>query len=116
SLGSVVTNGIQDVSAFLPILGTEQCESHCCLGMDRGFLYVAATPLSIFGSLGIIKAGLVTLIISIDVPRFRGPRLLDNAGFSPPGLLKQLTYIRDDDDSIYVAEQNVRTMLRQHRV
>ncbi|KAJ6530224.1 hypothetical protein B0H19DRAFT_1006361, partial [Mycena capillaripes] len=116
ALGSVVTSGIQDISAFLPILGTDQCETHCCLGMDRGFWYVAAAPLSIFGSLGIIKAGLVTLIISIDVPGFRGPRLLQNAGFSPPGILKQLTYILDDDDSIYVAEQNIRSLLRQNRV
>ncbi|KAJ7928177.1 hypothetical protein B0H13DRAFT_1007208, partial [Mycena leptocephala] len=116
ALGSVVTNGIQDISAFLPILGTDQCETHCCQGIDRGFWYVAATPLSIFGSLGIIKAGLVTLIISIDIPGFRGPRLLHNAGFSPPGLLRQLTYVLDDDDSIYVAEENVRSMLRQHRV
>jgi hypothetical protein len=84
--------------------------------MDRGFWYVAATPVSIFGSLGIIKAGLVTLIISIDIPGFRGPRYLHNAGFSPPGLLKQLTYVLDDDDSIYVAEQNIRSLLRQHRV
>jgi hypothetical protein len=84
--------------------------------MDRGFWYVAATPVSIFGSLGIIKAGFVTLIISIDIPGFRSPRYLHNAGFSPPGLLKQLTYILDDNDSIYVAEQNIRSLLRQHRV
>jgi hypothetical protein len=115
-LGSVFTNGIQDISAFLPILGTDQCEMHCCLGMDRGYWYVAATPLSIFGSLGILKAGLVTLIISIDIPKIRGPRLLRNAGFSPSGMLKQLTYVLDDDDSIYVAEQNIRSILRQHRV
>ncbi|KAJ7885529.1 hypothetical protein B0H14DRAFT_2279077, partial [Mycena olivaceomarginata] len=74
------------------------------------------TFLSIFGSLGIIKAGLVTLIISIDIPGFRGPRYLRNAGFSPPGLLKQLTYVLDADNSIYVAEQNIRSLLRQHRV
>ncbi|KAJ7105827.1 hypothetical protein C8R44DRAFT_554295, partial [Mycena epipterygia] len=112
-LGPVVVNGIQDVSAFLPLLGTDQCERHVSQGLERGFWYVAGTPLSIFGSLGIIKAGLATLVISIDSDfRFcRGPRLLHNAGFSPTGILKQLTYAFDTDDSIYVAEQKIRSLL-----
>lgn len=114
-LGSVVVNGIQDVSAFLPLLGTDQCESHSTEGLERGFWYVAATPLSIFGSLGILKAGFITLILSIDIPRFRGPRLIHNAGFAPDGLLNHLMYVNDTDDSISVAEQKVRTILEGRR-
>ncbi|KAJ7243548.1 hypothetical protein C8J57DRAFT_1027381, partial [Mycena rebaudengoi] len=110
--GALLVNGIQDVSAFLPILGTDQCERHSLVGIERGFLYVAGTPLSIFGSLGILKAGLATLIISIDHPLFHGPRLMHNAGFSPAGMLKQLTYAHDRDDSLYVAEQSLRSILQ----
>ncbi|KAJ7310104.1 hypothetical protein DFH08DRAFT_718969 [Mycena albidolilacea] len=87
ALGSVVVNGIQDVVAFSPILGTDQCERHSTQGLARVFWYVVGTPLSIFGSLGIIKAALFTLVISIDTPRFRGPQLLQNAGFAPENIL-----------------------------
>ncbi|KAJ7349019.1 hypothetical protein DFH08DRAFT_133764 [Mycena albidolilacea] len=56
-LGPVVVNG-------LPILGTDQCEKHSTKGLERGYFYVAATPMSIFGSLGILKAGLITLVLA----------------------------------------------------
>ena len=53
--GDVATSGVQDVSAILPLLGTEQCERHIACAMERGYFYVAGTPVSIFGSLGIVK-------------------------------------------------------------
>ncbi|KAJ6503571.1 hypothetical protein C8R45DRAFT_787237, partial [Mycena sanguinolenta] len=112
-LGPVLINGIQDVSAFLPLLGTEQCEIHSTQGLARGFWYVVATPLSIFGSLGIIKAGLVTLVISIDGPWFHGPRLLRNAGFSSDGILELLTYASDTKESRYVAEDKLAAILEE---
>ncbi|KAJ7573787.1 hypothetical protein C8J56DRAFT_981571, partial [Mycena floridula] len=58
SVGTTLVSGIQDISAFLPIIGTEQCERHIGSALDSGFLYAAATPLSMFGSLGIIKASI----------------------------------------------------------
>ncbi|KAJ7938883.1 hypothetical protein B0H13DRAFT_2301087 [Mycena leptocephala] len=56
--------GIQDISAFLPIIGTEKCECHVGEALEGGFLYAAAAPLTLFGSLGIIKAGVAILCAS----------------------------------------------------
>ncbi|KAJ7439788.1 hypothetical protein FB451DRAFT_1301492 [Mycena latifolia] len=81
----VTTSGIQDVSAFLPLLGTEQCEEHVSCALERGFFYAAGAPMSIFGSLGIIKAGFTALWVSLDIWWFHGPRQLRNAGFHPKG-------------------------------
>ncbi|KAF9259917.1 hypothetical protein L218DRAFT_630707 [Marasmius fiardii PR-910] len=62
NFGDTLSGGIQDISALLPLLGTEQCERHAGSALDKGFLYAAATPLSIFGSLGVAKTAYVTLI------------------------------------------------------
>lgn len=67
SVGSTIARGIQDVSAFLPLIGTEQCEKQTGSALTRGYLYAAAAPLSIFGSLGIVKAGISILICSISI-------------------------------------------------
>ncbi|KAJ7573299.1 hypothetical protein C8J56DRAFT_983546 [Mycena floridula] len=65
SVGTTLVSGIQDISAFLPIIGTEQCEKHIGSALDGGFMYAAATPLSMFGSLGIIKASIAMLVSSL---------------------------------------------------
>ncbi|KAJ6597480.1 hypothetical protein DFH09DRAFT_1022849 [Mycena vulgaris] len=80
--GASLVSGIQDISAFLPIIGTEQCERHVGEALTGGFLYAAATPLSMFGSLGIVKASAAILVASIS-PRFA--RMLGDAGFRLEG-------------------------------
>ncbi|KAJ7039905.1 hypothetical protein C8F04DRAFT_914960, partial [Mycena alexandri] len=112
----VTTSGIQDISALLPLLGTDQCERHTSGALDRGFSYVAATPLSIFGSLGIVKAGFATLWASVDIPIFHGPKQMRNAGFQPVGMIKQITHISEAEDSAYVAEARLRTILDQYPI
>ena len=111
--GDVATSGIQDVSAILPLLGTEQCERHISCAMERGFLYAAATPMSVFGSLGIVKAGFATLWVSLEGGKFHGPRQLRNAGFYPTGVVEKLTYEFDTNESIYIAESRIRDILHQ---
>lgn len=113
--GDVATSGVQDVAAILPLLGTEQCERHIACAMERGFFYVAGTPISIFGSLGIVKAGFSVLWASLDVGKFHGPRQLRNAGFYPTGTIHKLTYEFDTNESIYVAENRIRNILHQYR-
>ena len=58
SVGATLTGGIQDVSALLPLLATDQCEAHASSALTEGYLYIAATPMSLFGSLGLARAGL----------------------------------------------------------
>ncbi|KAJ7239689.1 hypothetical protein C8J57DRAFT_1372419 [Mycena rebaudengoi] len=80
--GASLVSGIQDISAFLPIIGTEQCEKHVGEALAGGFLYAAATPLSIFGCLGIVKASAAILVVSISS---RFAQMLADAGFKLPG-------------------------------
>ncbi|KAJ7473421.1 hypothetical protein FB451DRAFT_1249219 [Mycena latifolia] len=82
SVGTSLVSGIQDISAFLPIIGTDQCEKHVGEALDGGFLYAAATPLSMFGSLGIVKASTAILVASIS-PRFA--QMLADSGFKLEG-------------------------------
>ncbi|KAF5343865.1 hypothetical protein D9758_015882 [Tetrapyrgos nigripes] len=83
NFGNTITSGVQEISALLPLLGTEQCEEHVSSGLTRGYFYVAATPLSIFGSLGLARAAFKTLVASISIPswNFHGARILADAGF-----------------------------------
>ncbi|KAJ7580084.1 hypothetical protein C8J56DRAFT_1058396 [Mycena floridula] len=66
TFGATITDGIQDISALLPLLGTDQCSLHVGSGLTGGFLYPQASILSLFGSLGIVKAGITILIASIS--------------------------------------------------
>jgi hypothetical protein len=82
-----LTGGIQDVSATLPLLGTEQCEEHVSSALTNDHLYGAASPVSLFGSLGEPGSKLFspasTLIFatwSLD-----GAQALFNMGFQPQG-------------------------------
>ncbi|KAJ7080466.1 hypothetical protein C8R44DRAFT_536701, partial [Mycena epipterygia] len=80
--GTSLVSGIQDISAFLPIIGTEQCEKHVGEALNGGFLYAAATPLSLFGCLGIVKASAAILCASVS-PRLA--QMLADAGFKLEG-------------------------------
>ncbi|KAF8983471.1 hypothetical protein BDQ17DRAFT_1316098, partial [Cyathus striatus] len=89
-VGSTLTNGIQDISALLPLIGTEQCEKHIGSALERGYIYAAATPMSIFGALGLARAGLKTAIAGIHVSfgnsfTFCGATKLADMGFSASG-------------------------------
>ena len=48
SFRGTLTGGIQDISALLPLLGTEQCEDHVSSALTKGYIYAAATPISLF--------------------------------------------------------------------
>ncbi|KAJ3535205.1 hypothetical protein NMY22_g6592 [Coprinellus aureogranulatus] len=112
----VATGGIQDVSALLPLLGTEQCESLVTSALQKGSLYAAAAPMSIFGSLGIVKAGFVVLWGSINHWVFRGPKLLRNAGFTPTGVGELLIDAAEGDCARSVAEEKLLRHLFKKRI
>ncbi|KAJ7576631.1 hypothetical protein C8J56DRAFT_870423 [Mycena floridula] len=95
NFGDTLTSGIQEVSALLPLLGTEQCERYTGSALDRGYIYAAATPLSIFGSLGIVKAAFVTLLGTITRP-FNGARWLSDTGFGNSGSVASLLELNYD--------------------
>ncbi|KAF8815145.1 hypothetical protein BYT27DRAFT_7004237, partial [Phlegmacium glaucopus] len=84
-IGSTLTGGIQDIAAILPLLGTEQCEIQVSSALTRGYLYAAATPMSIFGSLGMVRAGFKTLVACFSFRDIEGAKILGNMGFEPRG-------------------------------
>ncbi|RXW25380.1 hypothetical protein EST38_g462 [Candolleomyces aberdarensis] len=112
----LATSGIQDVAALLPLLGTGQCERLVTSALQRGLLHAAATPMSIFGSLGIAKAGFVVLWGSTDFRWFHGPSLLRNAGFAPSGIGELLVHVAEDHRHLYAAEDKVRCILAKKRI
>src|SRR6201986_4758531 len=115
SFGGTLTAGIQDISALLPLLGTEQCEDHVSSALTKGYLYASATPMSIFGSLGMAKAGFKTLVASINIPRFGfiGAERLSYSGFKPSGANISLIMLDPNDDGHYLLETRVDSMLKE---
>ena len=129
-LGTTLAGGVQDIAALLPLIGTDQCEKHVGSALEGGYLYAAATPLSIFGSLGIVKIGISILISSISIPklsvsfnpklsmafrgrRWLGARLLDNAGFKPVGAVAPLIAM---DKKRYKAETLLVEILKEKHI
>jgi len=98
TIGGTLISGIQEISALLPLLGTEQCEDHIASAHSKGYLYAAVTPMSIFGSLGMVRAGFKALVASCDVPGLGivGAQKLADMGFKPQG--KNLSFIMFDND------------------
>lgn len=115
SIGGTITTGIQDISALLPLLGTEQCEQHIGSALADGFLYAAATPLSIFGSLGMARAGFKALVASISIPTWRivGAEKLLHAGFTPTGKNLSLIMMDPDHTERHLAETRLDVLLEE---
>lgn len=134
SVGGTLAGGIQDVSAILPLIGTEQCEKHVGSALTGGYLYAATTPLSIFGSLGIVKAGITILFSSISIylphisisvrgngpsakylgrRKWLGGKLLKDAGFQLTGTVAPLIGM---DGHRFKAETRLVEMLEENHL
>ena len=70
-----LTGGIQDIAAILPLLDT----------YTRISLRSSSTYLAIFGSLGVVIAGLKTLAACFLFGDIEGARILGNMGFELQG-------------------------------
>jgi uncharacterized membrane protein (DUF2068 family) len=114
--GTTLVSGIQDISGFLPIIGTEQCEKYVGEALERGFLAAAATPLSMFGTIGIVKATAAIFITSVSS---RWAAIFANAGFKLEGSVAAMLAQVGADGEInltYVAEQKFRGLLEKHHI
>ena len=113
-IGSTLTGGIQDIAAFLPLLGTEQCAIHVSSALTRGYLYAASAPMSIFGSLGVVSAGFRTLIACFAFGDIEGAKILVNMGFEPQGENLSLIMIeggKGENKGRYVIENRMDSMI-----
>ncbi|ESK91539.1 hypothetical protein Moror_2588 [Moniliophthora roreri MCA 2997] len=114
NFGETLSSGIQDISALLPLLGTEQCEQNVGSALEKGYLYAAVASLSLFGSLGVVKAAFATLFATITWP-FHGGLWLNNAGFATSGSVSSMVTI-DKDTGMYVAEIKLRKLLEAQNI
>jgi len=116
--GGTVVGGIQDISALLPLLGTEQCEEHVGSALEKGFLYSSVSPLSIFGSLGIVRAGFNILVASITIRKFKflGAKELNNGGFNLKGEVAPMIGFDRKHPGRFLAESQLETMLAEEHI
>ncbi|KAL0569965.1 hypothetical protein V5O48_011997 [Marasmius crinis-equi] len=114
NFGDTISDGIQDVSALLPLLGTEQCERHVGAALEKGYIYAAATPLSIFGSLGIVSTAFATFLATTTRP-FYGSSWLDDAGFGSKGSAISMAIIAKGTKQ-YGAEVNFQRLLKEQHI
>jgi hypothetical protein len=119
SISTTITGGIQDVSALLPLLGTEQCEDHASSALTKGYLYAAATPMSLFVSLGLAHAGIKTFVACLDISSFniRGALMLSNMGFRSEGTnVKLIMLDHNDKDKRHLVETRLDQLLDELHV
>ncbi|KJA23828.1 hypothetical protein HYPSUDRAFT_39336 [Hypholoma sublateritium FD-334 SS-4] len=118
TLSGTLVGGIQDISALLPLLGTEQCETHVGSALDRGFLYSSITPISIFGSLGIVRAAFNILIASFNIQRYRflGAKKLNDGGFYPAGVVAPMIALDPRHPKRFLAESRLEAMLDDEHI
>ncbi|KAL0571431.1 hypothetical protein V5O48_010534 [Marasmius crinis-equi] len=114
TFGDTISNGIQDISALLPLLGTEQCERHVGTALEKGYLYAAAAPLSIFGSLGVVRAAFATFLGTMTSP-FNGGSWLDDAGFSTTGSVSSMVTIVPGTKR-YGAEVRLQQLMKEQHI
>ncbi|TEB15823.1 hypothetical protein FA13DRAFT_821115 [Coprinellus micaceus] len=112
----IASGGIQNLAALIPLITTVLCEKHVTKALKGGLLYAAVAPMTIFGSLGIAKAGFIALCVTIDYRFFHGPALLKNAGFPPRGMGKLFLHVKHNKHHLYKAEDKLRTILSKKKV
>ncbi|KAK7023531.1 hypothetical protein VNI00_016682 [Paramarasmius palmivorus] len=115
NFGGVLSGGIQNVSALLPLLGTEQCERHTGSALEKGWLYASATVLSLFGCLGIAKVGVATLLATLVIGPFYGMKWLSDAGFSTRGSVSSMVTL-DRETGQYGAEAALKKLLKDKHI
>ena len=115
-IGSTITGGIQDIAAILPLLGTEQCSEQVSSALTRGYLYAAATPMSIFGSLGVVTAGFKTLVACFSFGGIEGAKILGNMGFVPQGENLSLIMVeagKGKNEEHYIIENRMDELIKE---
>ena len=116
---TTLVNGVQDISALLPLLGTEQLETHVGSALVGGFMYAAVAPISIFGCLGAAKLGLSVAIASIVYRSSKvtliGPKWLSDGGFELRGKVANFIGL-EGSSGVYVAESQLMTMLKERHI
>jgi hypothetical protein len=120
TFGATITGGIPNIAGLLPLLGMQWCEEHIGSALTKVYLYAAATPMSIFGSLGVGRAGFKTLIACMPGRTWSaatGAAILANMGFEPKGINLSLVMInKDDKGRRHLAEIRLDELAKELRI
>jgi hypothetical protein len=115
SISSFVTTlsgGIQDISALLSLLGTEQCARHTGTVLLGGWIYAWATPISVFGSLGVAQTALSVFLATLSFKKFQGARHLRDSGYTCEGeVATMVTLQKQPEGYYYVADKRLQAMV-----
>ena len=114
NFGDTISRGIQDVAALLPLLGTDQCERHVGAALEKGYIYASATPLSIFGTLGIVKTAFATFL-ACTTKVFYGGKWFHHAGFGTSASVTSMVTIASGT-KLYGAEVKFEELLKEQHL
>ena len=115
-IGSTLTSGIQDIAGILPLLGTEQCSVQVSSALTRGYLYAAASSMSIFGSLGVVSAGFKAFASCFSFRGIEGAKILANMGFEPQGENLSLIMVeagKENNTGRYIIETRMDELIKE---
>ena len=109
------SGGIQRTAVILPVVGAEHCLDQVSSALSQGYLHAAAMPLSIFGSIGLVKAGFKTLLACFSYGNIEGAKILGNMGFEPQGENLSLIMVDriGDNKGRYVVETRMDELIKQ---
>jgi hypothetical protein len=111
-----LVGGIQDVAALLPLLGTQQCEEHLGSALSKGFLYASTMPISIFGSLGVAKAGFNVFTTSVPWKGYILAQCLADGGFETKGAVAPLIALDPNHRHRFLAESMLLKMVEDEHI
>ena len=111
-----LVGGIQDVAALLPLLGTQQCEEHTGSALSKGFLYASTMPISIFGSLGLAKAGFNVFTVSIPWKGYILAQCLADGGFVTKGAVAPLIALDPKHPRRFLAESRLLELVEDEHI
>jgi hypothetical protein len=116
----IITDGIQVIASTLPLLGTGECSYELSSALSRGHLYAVATPMSIFGGLGVVRAGFMTFLacFSFSFGRIEGSKILGKLGFEPEGEILSLVMVEvgGENEGHYVIDTRMDELIKEFNI
>ena len=112
---SILVDGIQAIASILPLIGTDECSYQVTSALTQGYLYAATTPMSIFGSLGVVISGFLTLIACFSYGNIEGAKILGRVGFEPTGQNLSLIMVESGKgkDAPYIIETRINKLIKK---
>ena len=112
---STLIDGIQLIATILPLLGTDEWSEQLSSALTRGYIYAAAAPMSVFGGLGVVRAGFMTFLACFSFRGIEGANILMKLGFMPEGenLSLIMLEVGGENAGHYVLESRMDKLIKE---